>query len=50
MIVDDNIFNVTTLKELLKMKFNLNSDKAMNGLEAVDKVKLRKQYNVEHPC
>ncbi|CDW81024.1 pas domain s-box protein [Stylonychia lemnae] len=41
LIVDDNIFNMVTLQTILEMQFNLKSDKAMNGLEAVMKVKDR---------
>lgn len=38
LIVDDNVFNIVTLQTLLEYQFNLESDKAMNGQEAIEKV------------
>lgn len=38
LIVDDNLFNITTCQSILK-KMKINSDKVNNGLEAVLKVK-----------
>lgn len=37
LIVDDNDFNLVSLSKILKLKFNLESDQAYNGQEAVDK-------------
>ena len=41
MIVDDQIFNIMTLKAILKSKFGLDNeiDQATNGKEALDLVK-----------
>lgn len=36
LVVDDNIFNIVTLQTLLEFQHNLSTDKAMNGLEAVE--------------
>ncbi len=35
LIVDDNMFNLIPLELLLKIKFEIYVDMAMNGLEAV---------------
>ena len=43
LIVDDNIFNQVTLAAILELRFNLKSDKANNGQEAVQKVNKRYQ-------
>ena len=42
LVVDDNNFNIFTLQSLLDVNFNLDSDKAFNGSEAVDKVAQRR--------
>ncbi|CDW79459.1 UNKNOWN [Stylonychia lemnae] len=41
LIVDDHIFNIVTLQTILEIQFNLKVHKAMNGLEAVQKVRER---------
>lgn len=41
LIVDDNEFNSHTLKEILSMTFTLDSETALNGLEALKKYKNR---------
>lgn len=38
LIVDDNIFNIATLENILAINYKIGTDKAMNGQEAVDKV------------
>ena len=38
LVVDDNIFNIVTLQTILEFQYNIKSDKAMNGQEALDKV------------
>eukprot|EP00347_Sterkiella_histriomuscorum_P003392 403364475 len=43
LIVDDNIFNVVTLQTIIESLFDVTIDKAMNGLEAVNKVKTKMQ-------
>ena len=42
LIVDDNIFNLQTLKLLINNIININPDTALNGIEAVQKVTERK--------
>ena len=39
--MDDNIFNIVTLQAILESQYNIKVDTAMNGMEAVDKFKLR---------
>jgi hypothetical protein len=39
LIVDDNMFNLIPLELLLKVKFNIDVDMAMTGLEAVEMFK-----------
>ncbi len=41
MLVDDNEFNLVTLKEVLEQKFKLKCDTATNGQIAVDMVNSR---------
>ena len=41
LIVDDNIFNIVTLQTILEMQFGIKGDKAMNGQDALNKVKAR---------
>ena len=36
--VDDNIFNIVALQTVLEYELHLTSDKALNGLEALNKV------------
>ena len=31
LVVDDNVFNIFTLQNILKLTFNMQSDKALNG-------------------
>ena len=47
MIVDDQPFNLMTLKEIMKAKFGLANeiDQATNGQEALDLVKADTQKN-----
>ncbi len=42
LVVDDNIFNVMTLQMILKEGFNLESDKALNGQEALKLLRERR--------
>lgn len=44
LVVDDNVFNVMTLKMVLEAQFNLQADKSMNGLEALEAVGKRKEH------
>lgn len=44
LVVDDNVFNVLTLKMVLESQFNIQADKAINGLEAVEAVQKRKEH------
>lgn len=48
--VDDNIFNIMVLQHVLEEKFGIHSDKALNGLEALNKVAERHSDIVENPC
>ncbi|CDW86801.1 -like sensor kinase protein [Stylonychia lemnae] len=50
LVVDDNIFNVVTLQTILEFQFNLKSDKAMNGLDALKKVEERINLQQDSPC
>ena len=48
LIVDDNFFNLIPLELILRETFGLNSDKALNGQEAVMKFA---NHNIqEKPC
>ena len=38
LVVDDNIFNIATVETILDVTYDLGSDKAMNGQEAIDQV------------
>ena len=49
-IVDDNIFNILTLQTILEQTMKLQSDKALNGREALDIITKRAQVNQEQPC
>ena len=42
LIVDDNIFNIITLQMMLE-PLNLKSDMALNGLDALEKIKSRRE-------
>ena len=50
LIVEDDIYNIITLEAMLEFLCNKKCDKAMNGQEAVDKVKemlkRRKNYKL----
>ncbi|TNV72126.1 hypothetical protein FGO68_gene15474 [Halteria grandinella] len=48
--VDDNIFNIVALQTVLEYDFNLQSEKALNGLEALAKVQERAKDVAEYPC
>ena len=50
LVVDDNIFNIVTLQAILELQFGITSDKASNGLEALNKVKERDAINKASPC
>ena len=39
LIVDDNIFNILTLQTILEQTLKLQSDKALNGREALEMIK-----------
>lgn len=41
LIVDDNVFNIVTLKHIIESKTEAIIDTATNGKEALDKVKER---------
>ena len=49
LVVDDNHFNLMTLKLLIKDKFNIEPDVAIDGLEAVNKFKSKLLRN-ESTC
>ena len=42
LIVEDNVFNLIALTDLLG-RYELDCDKAINGFEAIDKIKERHQ-------
>lgn len=44
------MFNIMTLQCILTVSLQLESDKATNGLDAVDKVKFRYAENERNPC
>lgn len=48
LVVDDNMFNTFSFRELLSKKFNIQSTEAHNGEQGVKKVLDRKQ-NKENP-
>lgn len=52
LIVDDNIFNIVTLKTIIESNFKVKCDKAMNGLEALEKVRTREidRQNLKCVC
>ncbi|TNV84210.1 hypothetical protein FGO68_gene12087 [Halteria grandinella] len=50
LIVDDNMFNIMTLQCILQQCVMMDSDKAINGLDAVEKIKLRHEENERNPC
>ena len=50
MIVDDNVFNILTLQTILESLCNLQTDKALNGREAIDKIISRQRENEANPC
>lgn len=45
LIVDDNIFNILTLQTIIQNKFQISTDRAMNGQEALDLIFSREQLN-----
>ena len=51
LIVDDNAFNIVTLQTMIEGgKLKLTSDKAMNGEQAVNKVKERLELDKHDTC
>jgi CheY-like chemotaxis protein len=48
--VDDNIFNIVTIQTVLSTIYNVLSDKAMNGQEAIDVILLREQEIGKSKC
>ena len=46
-MVDDNVFNLMTLQCILTEGLKVSADKALNGLEAVNKFKEREK---QAPC
>ena len=38
LVVDDNIFNILTLRTIIESSLNMQADKALNGKEAVELV------------
>ena len=50
LVVDDNIFNIVTLQTILEYSLKIQSDKALNGKEAVEKVLKRAQEDKKDPC
>ncbi|TNV83670.1 hypothetical protein FGO68_gene6378 [Halteria grandinella] len=50
LVVDDNVFNILTLKYLLKECANLEADQALNGLQAVEQVQERAKLKLKEPC
>ncbi len=50
LIVDDNIFNIITLQSILELQFGIQSDKASNGKEGVDRVLERYNENKIDSC
>ena len=39
--MDDNIFNILTLQTIIEQSMKLQTDKALNGRDALDKVMSR---------
>ncbi|CDW74528.1 multi-sensor hybrid histidine kinase [Stylonychia lemnae] len=52
LVVDDNIFNIVTLQTILEFQYNIRSDKAMHGQEALELVHSRydQSNNVSCQC
>lgn len=50
MVVDDNVFNIMTVKCLLMDCSKLDADQALNGLQAVEMVQARAKERVREPC
>lgn len=50
LVVDDNIFNILTLQTIIECTLKLQTDKALNGKEAVEKVMRRADENQKNPC
>ena len=50
LVVDDNIFNIITLQTILEYSLKIQSDKALNGKEAVEKVLKRAEEEKKDPC
>ena len=48
--VDDNIFNIVALETVLEYELKILSDKALNGLEALNMVRARQAHVAQHPC
>ena len=50
LVVDDNIFNIMTLQTIIESTLKMQSDKALNGKEAVEKVMRRAEEDIREPC
>ena len=50
LVVDDNIFNIMTLQTIIECSLKMQSDKALNGKEAYEKVMKRAEQNEREPC
>ncbi|TNV84152.1 hypothetical protein FGO68_gene1404 [Halteria grandinella] len=51
LVVDDNVFNLMTVQWLLKQEgLGMESDQALNGSQAVDKVRHRATERAQKPC
>ncbi|TNV84111.1 hypothetical protein FGO68_gene12712 [Halteria grandinella] len=50
LVVDDNVFNILTLQCMLKESLKMESDKALNGLQAVQRVQARASEVSNEPC
>jgi CheY-like chemotaxis protein len=48
--VDDNIFNIVALQTVLEYDLKVTSEKALNGLEALNKVIEREEEIRNQPC
>ncbi|TNV83865.1 hypothetical protein FGO68_gene3753 [Halteria grandinella] len=50
LVVDDNVFNLITLQSILHETLKVDSDSAMNGQQAIERVKERQLEQLERPC
>jgi PleD family two-component response regulator len=50
LVVDDNIFNIMTLQTIIECSLKMQTDKALNGKEAVQKVMKMAEENDSEPC